>query len=246
MLQELCAEQGLLWSRDHRPGTWSAVCEGANIGHGRTEILKLFHIQEHAEAQARWMREAEERKVFSVPRVCFHEGRVLRYPAAFGDSLDNVAKHGLTDSQATQAVLLICSAVFAILSAGMSHGDMQARNIILDLQGGECRIIDPAQTSKLDDVDTMISALSECGLISQQAARQFGCLHASPLGQGQRRVVSRGVINVLSGLLPEMRLTARRAKQAARGEVGQVDTPASGAPSENLTASPTERQEEPV
>ncbi len=243
MLEREIEELGFLPCVEVLPqGSYAQVGLAVDQRTGGYVICKLCNTETAAAQQRSWLAMAKTRGLRCVPKCLRAEGRWVVYQHARGETLLQMAERNATDEQVTIAAAASVAALFELALHGMTHGDMHPGNIVIDRSAAS--LIDPggpeAQVSAaLDDADGLINAFCMAGFISAHDGRHCGVrIPAHPHAHLSARHV-RGAVDVFAALAPRL----RQASRAARRVVAARQTPGSGPVIENLTTSPTERQE---
>ena len=242
MLEREIEDLGFLPCAEMLPqGSYAQVGLAVDHRTGGYVICKLCNTETAAAQQRAWLAHAKARGLRCVPKSLPAQGRWVVYQHARGQTLLQMAEWHATDEQVTIAAAASVAALFELALHGMTHGDMHPGNIVIDRSAAS--LIDPggeAAQRYADDADGLIASFVQAGFMSHHAARDCGVRlaptvyrHDLPL----RNVA--GVVDVLKALAPRL----RQASRAARRVVAARQAPGSGPVVENLTPSPTERQE---
>lgn len=170
MLKDICEDLGYTFIQELEHGSNGFVCEALDRFRHTRVIVKTCHTVADATSQWKWIL-ATQKSPFT-PKLRGLSGRTLVYDKIEGLTLVEFAK---TDSKHLFASVAVnaMKSLFDVASLGLMHGDVNARNFIVNPVTAEVSIIDPCDEDAADDWRGMVRAFYNIGWLSYRNATKF-------------------------------------------------------------------------
>lgn len=217
MIETFCKDRGYTIKGEPVSSTEGMLARAFMFGPGIDITVKCFKLERWAIMAEQWMRKARETGASCIPQVIERDERVLAYRYAPGVTLTQWAKQEPSEEHVVEVAFSCIGALWSLSRRGICHGDLHARNIIVDAALGASRvqIIDCqiARDALQDDCDEMIKAFVASGFISHHQGRDAGARNAASTNEDVSLRALPKVAAVLAGVSPTLRSASREARR---------------------------------